>query len=446
MPPPYLSRLAGVSHRLVDMKLGVVQYVSELPPMPGSPPFFHYFANAADTRALGGLSNFNNAGGASADRDTAVAKAVGEAVERYCSAIYDLADLPLSSYDDAGFPCVVPEEWALYSEEQYERPGFMWAPFTTDAPVRWTRAIDLLGGGDVHVPACMVYMPYYFHLADGDTPIVQPISTGMACHSSPAEAAIAGLCEVIERDSLMITWQAMLAPPQITVDSLSDANYGLVAAFERTGSRVTLLDITLDTGVPTVLSVLKSAAGELPALVFAASTSLDAETAVRKSLEELAHTRRYCHAIKSWMPRLQPAPPDHGNVTDQISHLNFWTDQANAHLADFIFASDIRVDFESMASLGRSDGREDHRRDLATLCTAVASTGHRVLVVDLTTPDVAELGLTVVRALVPGFQPLFMSYENRSLGSHRLWTLPQQLGYPGITPGRGDNPSPHMYP
>jgi ribosomal protein S12 methylthiotransferase accessory factor len=60
----------------------------------------------------------------------------------------------------------------------------------------------------------MVFMPYYYYHGTEDSPILQPISTGMACHCSPAEAAITAVCEVIERDAFSITWQAMLAPPR----------------------------------------------------------------------------------------------------------------------------------------------------------------------------------------------------------------------------------------
>jgi ribosomal protein S12 methylthiotransferase accessory factor len=440
--PRRFARIADIAEGLVDWRVGIVRYVVDMAPLPGAPDFFHYLSNACNTRAFSELENFNNAGGASADRETALAKALAESVERYCSAIYDVDTLPLSSYDGAPFACVEPERWALYSDEQYEMPGFHWAPFTRATPIRWTAALDLLSGARIHVPAAMVYMPYYFDLAAGDTPIVQPISTGMACHCSPAEAAIAGVCEVIERDALMITWQAMIAPPQISVETLSEANYDLVKRFEGARSRVTLFDVTVDVGVPTVLSVLQGEAAELPALVFAASTSLDPEDAVRKSLEELAHTRRYCHAIKSWLPRIVPSPPDHDNIVDQLTHLNFWTDAANAHLADFLFRSPERIDFEEMKDLSTGDPR----RDLERLCRQVAAIGHQVLVVDLTTPDVRDLGLTVVRAQIPGFHPLFMAYRNRSLGSRRLWEIPQRMGHPGIRRDTGDNPSPHMYP
>ena len=74
---------------------------------------------------------------------------------------------------------------------------------------------------------------------------------------SPAEAASSGICEVIERDAVTLTWQAMISPPRIQVETLSDANYDLVQRFERSGGEVTLLDITTDVGVPTVMSVLR---------------------------------------------------------------------------------------------------------------------------------------------------------------------------------------------
>lgn len=442
-----LQRLSDLVPYLVDPKVGVIEYVQELPPHPGAPDFFHFFSNACDTRAFVEFQNFNNAGGAAIDREVALAKAIGEAVERYCAAVYEADDLPLRTFDEAEFSCIEPEAWALFSEAQYEQPGFPWAPFTRDTPVRWTAALDPLSGAEIWVPACMVYMPYYFHLVTGDTPIVQPISTGMAAHCSPAEAAVSGFCEVIERDALMLTWQAMVAPPQIAIDSLSDENYDLVSRFEVTGGRVTLLNMTVDIGVPTVLAVMKSEAEELPAMVFAASCSPDPEEAVRKALEELAHTRRYCHAIKTWMPRLTPNPPSHDNVTDQITHLNFWTDQANAHLADFLFESDERIDFDDIESAATGS----HKGDVEMICERARALGHQAVIIDMTTREIRDLGMTVLRALIPGFHPLLMSYANRSLGGTRLYNVPQLMGHPGIGPnGRDlpsvDNPSPHMYP
>jgi ribosomal protein S12 methylthiotransferase accessory factor len=436
------ARMARIIDYVVDGRVGIVGFVGEEPRDAGAPDFFHFAALAANTAAFAGFENFSNTGGAAAERETALAKAIGEAVERYCSAVFDYEALPLCSRETASFPCVPPSSFALYSKAQYQDPEFPWRPFDDTTLVRWTPARAAGSGELCYVPAARCFIPYHFYLSTGDTPIDQPISTGLACHMSAAEAAAAGICEVIERDAFLITWQAMLAPPQIRLETLSERNADLVKRFERTGSMVVMFDITMDHGVPTILSVLRGNQPAAPALVFAASASLDPEEAAQKSLEELAHTRRYCSIIKRHMPRLVPAPPAHANVTSQMDHLNFWVDEDNAHLARWIFASPLRIDFDQRPSL--ATGRPDD--DLRVLVSKIEVVGERVLLVDLTTPDVAELGFRVVRAIIPGFHPLHLGHPLRALGGYRLWEVPQKNGYQGITPKWGDNPHPHPYP
>lgn len=438
---PSLQRLIAAADYLVDDHVGIVREVKEVPTDAGSPDFFHFSAQACNTRAFSQQDNFGSTGGASSSRDQAIAKAIGEAVERYCSALYDVESLSLFSSQSAPFPHVPPHEFALYSREQYDQLAFPWVPFNALTPVRWTPAVDLVTKESVFVPAALVFVPYYFYRGSGDAPITQPISTGLACHCSLAEAELAGIYEVIERDAFTIMWQAQLSMPQIRVETLSDANYDLVQRFEKAGHHVTLLNLTLDSGVPTVLSVLTNEMSSAPAFVFAASANLNPEEAVRKSLEELAHTRRYSQQIHSRLPRLV-VETDHANVTDQISHLNFWCDHANAQLAKFVFASEKRVGFDELVD--RST--EVPSRNLEIVVEQVRVIGHKVLVAELTTPDIHSLGLAVVRALIPGFHPLFMGHQIRALGGDRLWSVPQRLGYSGIVEATGDNPVPHPYP
>lgn len=435
-----LRRLADVAGLLVDPRVGIVHHVEEVKRDAGAPEFFHFAATACDTGAFSRQHNFHNTGGASVSRERGVAKAVGEAVERYCAALYDVDSLPLFSATNAPFSHVPPAAFALHSPEQYSAAGFPWVPFTDRTMVRWTAGVDLVSGSSTMVPAAMVYVPYAYYRGTGDAPIVQPISTGLACHSTPQAAALAGLCEVIERDAFTIVWQSMLAPPQIRVETLPDRPYDLVQRFERTGSKVSLFDITLDHGIPTILSVLGSTAPEKPALVFAAACSPNAETAAISALEELAHTRRYSQQILDRMTRLELGD-DYLNVVDQLDHLNLYCDHRNTHLARFLFASARRVDFDELLDRAAAP----HEDALSAIVGAIQGIGHQVVVVDLTTPDVRELGLTVVRCLVPGFHPLFMGHRIRALGGRRLWDVPRTLGYPELSGGR-DNPAPHPYP
>lgn len=438
-----LKPLFDIVEYLVDDQVGIIHDVHEISREPGAPDFFHFFAQAGNTLAFSNQDNSRTriAGGASADRGRAMAKAIGEAVERYCSALYDAEEFPLVPSESAPFPCINPSEFALYSRGQYESTGFPFILFDEKTPVRWVAAREMGTGALCYVPAAMVFVPYCYDQEGGERPIAQPISTGLACHCSSEEAALSAICEVVERDAFTIVWQARLGMPQIRLDSLSDRNRDLVARFERIGSEVKMLDLTLDHGIPTILSALRGTSAEAPALTFAASCHPDPEQAVCKSLEELAHTRAFAHHLKATLPPLNPGV-DYGNVVRRDDHVRLYCDHRYAHLADFIFGSDRRVAFKDIQNQWSGDPKED----VCVLIEQIHGVNQRVLLCDLTTPDVGELGLRVVRAIIPGFHRLALGHRIRALGGSRLWEVPQRLGYLGITRESGDNPAPHPYP
>lgn len=436
-----LLPLFSILGQLIDEHVGLIRSVVEIPREAGAPEFFHFYADACNTRVFCAQQNFGKTGGASTDRGIAMAKAVGEAIERYCSAIFDPQDFALTSYDDAPFLCVAPDRFALYSVEQYQQAEFPYVPFLNSTPVRWTPAVDAMTGKTFHVPAAMVYVPYAYTDQDGEPPITQRISTGLACHSTPAEAAETAICEVIERDAITIAWQAMLGMPQIRINSLSESNRDLVARFERTGSSVTLLNLTLDHAIPTILSVFQGSTSDSPALVCAAASHLDPEHAVRKSLEELAHTRRMAQQLKSSSPPFLPSL-HYENVSTQDDHVHLYCNDTNTPLARFLLGSPKQVDFAEIENLATGHPQTN----LGMLIEKIRAINHQVLLKTITTPDVVELGLSVVRAIIPGFHPLFLGHRVRALGGSRLWEVPQRLGYGGVYREQGANPAPHPFP
>jgi ribosomal protein S12 methylthiotransferase accessory factor len=434
-------RLHAVLAHIVDGETGIVGSVTEQPRESGMPALFRVHAKACDTEALGYPPNFSLAGGASTDRRRAVAKAVGEALERYCSAIYDRGQDPLSSYREASVLCVPPSEFALNTAAQCASPGFRLVPFTDTTRVRWTPACEPLTGRTWHVPSTMVYLPYRISEEEGESPIFESISTGLACHCDATDAAIAALCEVVERDAFTITWQAMLAREQILLDTLDSDSRRIVRRIEEVGFDVVLLDVTLDHGIPTIMSVTRGVGPEAPGLAFAAAAHPSPERAARASLEEVVHTLRHSAVLLRTTPRRPPSAP-YEYVAKGSDHALFWADPEAAPLADFIFESDRRVDLRSIPSLVA----ESPARTLEVMLRRIETIGHRALFVDLTTEDVRPLGLRVVRAVVPGFHPLVLGHRRRVLGGRRLWEVPAKLGYAGRSVEEGDNPLPHPLP
>jgi ribosomal protein S12 methylthiotransferase accessory factor len=434
---PLWRRLYGVLDYLVDDEVGIIHSVDEVRAEAGAPNFFHYVARLGRPQAYNKREGLGSIPGASSTREIASAQAIAQAVALYCAGEYDPTAFPSCASKSAPFATVTPADFALYSREQYEQSNFPFTAFDEHALLRWTPAVDPMSGETYHVPAAMVFLPYE---PSNEARIVAPTSTGLACHASPAEAAIAAVCDVVQCDHLMLTWQAHLTLPQIRIETLSDLNYELVSRLEQTASSVTLVDLTLDLGLPTVLGVLRSKLSAAPALVFSAAADLDPECAVQRCLEELALNLRHCWQIKIHTPRSGPRPTSE-NIGDQVSHLNFWCDHANTPFADFIFASSERIEFDEMPKLTTGDPQQD----CIILLDRARQAGYQVLIADLTAPEIKELGLTVVRALMPGLHPLFMGYGLRALGGSRLWEVPRKLGHQGISPELGDNRAPHPF-
>jgi ribosomal protein S12 methylthiotransferase accessory factor len=412
---------------LVDDHVGILSAVTPTRVQAGAPSFFHYVAHPCDTSAFSNYVHSGPRGAAAADRRTAVSRVLTDGVSAYCAALISEEDAkaPFCAAIDAPLGHIDPAELALFSAEQYARPDFPYVPFTDATQVQWTEAVDPLTYEPVLVPAAMRFLPYAPATARGEAVIAPSTSIGLACHWDSEAAAVQAICDVAECDALARAWYSGGALPHVRVETLSDANYELVTRFERTGASLHLLRLDAAFGLASVLAVLSSREPSAPALVFAAGTDVDAEIAVRRSLEMLAHVQHYCQLVRSQLA----APASADEVRDQSDHLAFWADHRNAPRAAFLLASRDRIEFDELPN----DAGENAAAHLDRLLRAARDAGQRVLLANLTTPDVADTGLTVVRAVVAGMQPLFFGSSTAALGGTRIGAI------------RGDIP-PHPFP
>jgi ribosomal protein S12 methylthiotransferase accessory factor len=436
-----LTRLTDLLPILLDEHVGIIDFLKEQPIEVSDPNCFRYGAKACNTLAFSPNGNFAIGGGASTNPHIAMARAIGECVERYCAAIYDSNELRFTSYKEAGFPCVPPNEFATYTAEQTQDPLCLFQVFDERSKIFWTSAQDLMTGEAIYVPEACVHIPYYLNKELGEKRHIFSISTGLACHSSFEEAVISGIYEVIERDVFMIMWQAMLSPPKIRLDSLSSKNQRLIQHFQRAGREIFLLNITMDTGIPSVLAIQRSTQKVLPALTASAAVALNPEEAVEKSLEELILTDTYMKKLITDTP-FYASHDEYYTSNDKETHMRYWCRHEYAHHADFLIDSKKEMDLSELPCFSS----HTHKETLEILVNHIHAAGYRVLVSDLTTEDIDSLGLSVVRVVIPGFQPLCMGYHQRVLGGKRLWEIPQKLGFKGITQETGDNPYLHPYP
>jgi ribosomal protein S12 methylthiotransferase accessory factor len=434
---------------VLSPRVGIGRNLCRLPTAALAPRLVLYGVDAAPSGPLGARLPRATCGGAGLSPEEGQASALGELIESYCGSFVPPGATRFGSFTElsAGHDPVEPERFALFSDRQYRERGFPFAPFTRDTRVAWVEGYSLVRRRPVLVPASRVYMPYTPR--PGERGIGPMTSTGTATGDSLARATLGALYEVVERDAFTISWLAQTPARAIDVrGSRPDEPLKRLfeERFETPGLRYRVLDVTSDLGVTTVYVVLTQDRAPSPPLhAVGAAARLDGRRAVQKALVEAVQGVPYIAHLVDKEPGWRPAP-DFSNVVDFTHNARLYT--VAPELAPKLLGIDDRItDTVRLDALPRWDDDRGARAEIEEVTARLAARGYEAVVVDLTTPDVASLGLHVVRVVAPELATLHGSHRLPFLGCTRLFDVPVRLGHRAVP---GDEASletcPHPFP
>ncbi|HWH01479.1 MAG TPA: YcaO-like family protein [Pilimelia sp.] len=431
--------------RLVDPRTGLLTSVDRLPHDPVWPGSLVMTVGqvAHIGRQLPWPADRASTGTAFDDETAARRAAIGEAVERYCGNFIP-AGLRRASYAElaaAGEPAVDPATLCLYSPRQYAHPGSPFVPFTADLPVLWARGYRLRDRAPVWVPASLVWVNYFVgpRAAEPRTNFV--LYAGIAAGAGRADAERSALEEIIERDATEIWWRA--GGPGIGLDPTASPRAAAAFGTARPSPlRYSCVLVPSVFGVPVVGVLAVDPDHDVVGLGLAARP--DPVDALRKALAEAVSLRSYALGL---------ADPE-GTIWQAIAAGMVDGTPFKPWRADRAYLDSYRPDFRDVLDLGcQSQVYLDPRtRPWLTHLAAppgtvslgdvpavagdprqayldrLAAEGIEAYGVDLTTPDVAAAGLSVVRVVAPG------TYSNAPaglgfLGGRRQYTEPARLGW-----------------
>jgi len=430
------------AQRLIGHKTGIIKTLVELPLETDDPPLFLWVAELADTSRYSPLKPASGGSGTAAIRGIAQAKAIGEAVERYCAAMYADDDLILADYRSIASDAIDPRTFPLYSEREYAHSDGYLSRFIEDVPIRWVKGYSLTKQRAILVPASFVFTPYRFH--NSTERIYSAISTGLACANSVEEAVFSGLCEVVERDAIMIMWLNRLSMPRVSLASTqSERIQALLRKWAACRAELHIVNITTDVGIPTFFGVVIDRSGSGPAVCVGAAAHLNPKLAVAKAIEETAHGRVYAKRLMRQRPKIAQEV-NLTKVTNLNDHVLLYCTPATSARLRFVYSSTQEIEINSI--LNRFS-ENDVLANIHTCIELLAARCLEVIVVDITTPDIAGVGFHVVKVLIPGMQPLSVGTKYLCLGGQRLYQVPYILGYTS-TPTTEDsiNRDPHPFP
>lgn len=382
------------AEQAIDERIGIIRAVGEVDSYPAP----YYLATTAETSGFSDAEAPKQAAGVHPEWNPAFMKALGEALERYCAAVYRQANFAhgtAESIDDAIHPSL-----------------FVTATSPNrDQPLEWVPGMDLRTHGRVAIPAEFVmFPPPTRHFGPA-------ITTGLGLGSSVVDAILSGLTEVIERDATMLSWYSTFEPVKISVTN--ETFQDLVRRARSEGLTVTPLLVTQDIDIP-VIAVTVHRSDEWPRFAIGSSAHWSGEQAAAGALNE---------AIQNWM--------------ELRSMGRTGADGAGAWIGEYSDRNDIgetyaALDARIAASSLDVDDSSQQKEILNQIIELVYTVGLDSYVVRLTNRDVMQLGFEVVRVLIPGAQPLF---TQKPIFAERATTVPQSLGFEP----RLDR-APHPYP
>jgi ribosomal protein S12 methylthiotransferase accessory factor len=365
-------------------------------------------------------------------KDVAMQRAVMECVERYAqfqphistpnSHIKGLNEncdrspvTVIDSYASLKKNAILPTACGLYSDAQYAAPGFSCVPFSEQMSIEWIEVSEALTNTRKFVPIEFIYP----RVCLNRSPIVTETSSGTAAHFDKDAAMLLAICEVIERDSLMLFWYRQPPTATIPIETIPvPALREDLRSIQALGFVVTVCCLRYDLEVPCFLAI----AIKGNSFLYGLGCHPDWFCALSHAVVELSQSLFSQRRTPSREVKYQFLP----HVKTPEEHYALYNKGFLHHVLRQLFAQVLysqKPEDGNMAFNEYVSEKEYLNRILETLTTL----GYRTYICDITPKKLADYGIYVVRALVPGLIPIHFGYDRLRIGCRRLWAD----GYPG---------------
>lgn len=334
--------------------------------------------------------------------------AVAECIERYSQFGWTAARVHVATAACLGGAALSPETLGLYSEDQYRDPDFPFARYSREEPLEWVEVADLQSRQPRWLPVEFVYP----RAKMARKPLAGETSSGTAAHGSRNAALLGALCELIERDSLMMFWHRQPPTRVLALDSgWSSLASGDLELIRGMGFVVVVCLLQFDLGIPCVLALA------LRGNRFASGAGC--HPCINKALE---HALRELGSCLRWQ-LVKGGQPGHGISLDEVrnpaDHYALYDGGPFHDLLRQALANTIRSPEGGAYRSTAETIPDDEALNMVAGC--LGDRGYRVYEVDLTPGAIRSRGLSVTRAFVPGLIPMYFGFGHMRLGCRRLW-------------------------
>jgi len=320
-------------------------------------------------------------------REQARVSVIMEAIERYSAEIKDedKAKFLVESYDE--------NRNGGEEREKVDPVSLILSKLSTIGPsskLEWCKGYDLLREEEIFVPANAVFHPY---VSNRGGRLFRSDTNGIASGNNLEEAIFHGITEVIERDALSYVELKKNAGKQIEVGEDDGRIFELKERFESAGIVPHFWYIPSDTGFTTVALALDDESKDGSLLVYGAGAHSDPRIATIRAITEAAQSRLMQiesakrDAVKATLARVM----SYEGIKKRNRH---WFEDKDKG-KDKGEEEKVRLDELPDLATDTIDG------DIEVALEKLRQVVNQVIVVDLTRE---EIGIPVVRVIIPGFE------------------------------------------
>ena len=361
--------------------------------------------------------------------------AIGEAIEHYCASHARVRLVRRARFNDLD-NAIAPPDFVLYSDTQYDRPGFRHVRWKPASEIGWLEVRELPGNTAVWIPSGLVYLN--FSGQQEQDFLCPPTSSGSAAGPDLEHAILSGLLETAERDAFVITWMNRLPVPALDYSRLAGSCGIIRDYYARYGVEARAFLLATDLPLYAVMAIGLDHSPGGPAAVVGLGCALEPETALRRALFEICQVRPT--ERKKFATGDAAKINAYSDVHTLEEHALYFTRHDHLHELEFLLSTPTTVNIEDLPD--RSTGSV--QGDLDYVTGALRDIGSRVVYCEVTTPDLKDFPIRVVRSLATHLQPIAFGHDQQRLGGRRLYELPQKLGYTAERRTEADlNPCPH---
>lgn len=374
---------------LVDNKYGIIKNVMEIESPNGFPNIYRVRAHKENLKSF--QESCNDGFGYNFSKEQARRSAIGEAIERYCSA-YIPKNLLKSSYNE------ISSKGNAINPNAFIQKKYEYGIVSAEEEIYWSEAIDVLSNKKYYVPASVIYLPLQ---TDKCFPCLRSQnSTGLATGISLENAIISGIYECVERDAFAIMWYNKLYGRIVSTSIMDRTNRKIIETFSKLGLKIIVKQINTDINIPVYFSILINESDKkLPRMYVNSKCGTDLNMTIYNMLGELIGGYYSLLELKDLYDiRIPRKLKDIKTLEDHALYYGY---------------NETNVDFlsEGKEFITQRERNENLGHNMEGLKKTLKNSGIDIYYSDITTKEIEQLGLKVVRVFSTNLCFLEKDYE-----------------------------------